>query len=147
MKQKTPTPDHIQWLRLCAKDPTSPARLPGSLGMLTGRDYRALAAIAACWQLYSASDDYGARGALEAVRALLPGMQARPQPLAIVPVHRPRNQLAREGPALKAVYSQAFREYEACDPDGYRIKFARNEATAWEACRKHAKQNAMQRLS
>lgn len=52
------------------------------LGPLTGQDSRALDAIAACWELYSNSDDDGVQGALDAVRALLPAMQRKCWPLA-----------------------------------------------------------------
>jgi len=64
------------WARTCAADPDSPSNLSkGSLGALTGQDTRALDAIVACWGLYAASDKDGQRGALGAVRALLPAMQ------------------------------------------------------------------------
>lgn len=79
---RTTNPKWDQWLRACAKDPTSPARMPGTLGMLTGQDSRALAAIAACWQLYASSDDDGAAAALAAIRALLHGMQPKCRPFA-----------------------------------------------------------------
>lgn len=70
-----------QWLRACSKDPGSPIQLPklgnsgSSLGMPTGQDTRALAAISACWDLYAGSDADGQAGALDAVRALLPALQ------------------------------------------------------------------------
>ena len=71
-------PTWQQWARSCAKDPSSPSELATySLGALTGQDTRALDAIVACWELYSNSDDDGRRGALEAVRALLPAMQEK----------------------------------------------------------------------
>jgi hypothetical protein len=71
------------WARACAADPSSPSKLfKGSLGALTGQDTRALSAIVACWELYSNSDDDGQRGALAAVRALLPAMQASTRWLA-----------------------------------------------------------------
>lgn len=71
------------WLRACTKDPSSPARIAkGALGALTGQDTRAIAAIAACWRLYASSDDDGATGALDAVRALLPAMQPQTRYLA-----------------------------------------------------------------
>jgi hypothetical protein len=79
---KNMNPTWEQWLRACAKDPASPARLPGTLGMLTGQDRRALAAVAACWQLYASSDSDGERAALTAIRALLPGMQEKCRPFA-----------------------------------------------------------------
>jgi hypothetical protein len=64
------------WLRACSKNPNSPAKLaPGALGALTGQDARALAAIAACWELYAGSDDDGQRAAIAAVRHLLPAVQ------------------------------------------------------------------------
>lgn len=66
-----------QWARACAKDPSSPSELGSqSLGMLTGQDTRALDAIVSCWELYACSDEDGQRGALAAVRMLLPAMQA-----------------------------------------------------------------------
>jgi len=77
-----------RWLRACAKDPGTQANLPGCpdrcrrcstcthvLGVLTGQDSRALAAISQCWELYACSDAAGERGALQAVRALLPALQ------------------------------------------------------------------------
>jgi hypothetical protein len=66
------------WLRECSRDPKSRAVVPkGSLGMLTGQDAHALDAIVGCWQLYACGDDAGQRGALAAVRALLPTMQPK----------------------------------------------------------------------
>lgn len=66
-----------QWARACAKDPASRSRLQaGTLAALTGQDTCALNAIVACFELYAISDDDGRRGALVAVRALLPTMQA-----------------------------------------------------------------------
>lgn len=41
-----------------------------------------LAAIAACWELYASGDMGGQRGAIEAVRALLPAMQEKCWPMA-----------------------------------------------------------------
>lgn len=74
MKQMNPK--WLTWLRACAADPESPARIPkGSLGALTGQDKRVLNAIAACWELYMSSDDDGSAAALAAVRTLLPAMQ------------------------------------------------------------------------
>lgn len=64
-----------QWLRACQRDPSTPARMPRSLGALTGQDARALAAISACWELYSNSDEAGANAALDAIRRLLPALQ------------------------------------------------------------------------
>lgn len=65
-----------QWARACAKDPLSPSFLSkAGLAALTGQDTRALNAIVACFELYANSDEEGQRGALEAVRALLPAMQ------------------------------------------------------------------------
>jgi len=68
-----------EWIVACSRDEWSSKRLqlPGSLAMLTGQDCRALGAIAHCWALYAASDEPGGRGALAAVRALLPGLQAK----------------------------------------------------------------------
>jgi len=66
----------MQWARADSKDPSSPSDLgTQSLAALTGQDTRALNAIVACWELYSCSDEDGQRGALDAVRALLPAMQ------------------------------------------------------------------------
>jgi hypothetical protein len=66
-----------QWARVCAADPSSPSLLEkGSLAALTGQDTRALTAIVACLELYASSDDEGRRGALQAIGALLPAMQA-----------------------------------------------------------------------
>ena len=71
-----------QWVRAVERDvqrgdaPYSRTRLfSGCLAALTGQDARALDAIAACFELYSCGDDDGRRGALAAVRALLPAMQ------------------------------------------------------------------------
>lgn len=52
------------------------------LGMLTGQDHRAMAAIAACWELYASGDTEGQRAAIAAIRALLMGMQQKCWPLA-----------------------------------------------------------------
>jgi hypothetical protein len=71
------------WIRNCQRDPSCPMdnpRLP--LAMLTGQDTRALTAIDAAWALYSCSDSDGMRGALAAVRSLLPAMQAQCRPFA-----------------------------------------------------------------
>jgi len=66
-----------KWARACAADPDSPSNLGRqSLAALTGQDTRALNAIVACWELYGSSDDAGRFGALVAIRALLPAMQA-----------------------------------------------------------------------
>ena len=64
-----------RWLRECLRAPSSPTRMPDSLGVLTGQDARALTAISACWELYSSSDDAGQQAALDAVRGLLPALQ------------------------------------------------------------------------
>jgi hypothetical protein len=66
------TPEHLRWLKLNGH----------SLGPLTGQDHRALAAIAACWQLYFSGDTNGQAGAITAVRALLPAMQSKCWPMA-----------------------------------------------------------------
>ena len=64
------------WARACAADPSSPSNIGRhSLAALTGQDVRALNAIVACWELYAAGDGDAQRGALAAVRALLPAMQ------------------------------------------------------------------------
>jgi len=63
-----------QWARAVSTE--TPSKLfKGALGALTGQDARTLEAIVACWELYSNSDEDGMRGALEAVRVLLPAMQ------------------------------------------------------------------------
>ena len=65
-----------QWARAVARDPSSPSKLyREALAALTGQDTRALDAIVACLELYSRSDSDGRRGALAAIRALLPAMQ------------------------------------------------------------------------
>lgn len=72
-----------QWARVCVKDPSSPSRLKkGALAALTGQDVRALNAFVAALQLYSNSDENGERGALAAMRALLPAMQRSTQWIA-----------------------------------------------------------------
>lgn len=77
----------IAWLRSVIKDggymrhPGAPSTPLPSLGALTGQDTRVLEAIAACWQLLSGDDD-AERGALAAVRALLPAMQPQCRPFA-----------------------------------------------------------------
>jgi hypothetical protein len=65
------------WLKACLKDGAPVELGKHSLGMLTGQDKRCLGAIAACWHLYAGGDDDGRRAALEAIRALLPGMQRK----------------------------------------------------------------------
>jgi hypothetical protein len=73
-------PQHwVAWFNACLKDEWSAKqlRLPGALAMITGQDRRALDAIAHCWRLYANSDEAGQRGALAAVRALLPAIQPR----------------------------------------------------------------------
>jgi len=79
---KNMNPKWDTWLRAAIKDENSPVEFRGSLGMLTGQDRRALAAIAACWQLYACSDYDGSTAALAAVRALLLGMQEKCRPFA-----------------------------------------------------------------
>jgi hypothetical protein len=72
-----------QWVRACGSDRSSPSNLTsGSLAVLTGQDARALGAIVACWELYASSDEDGQKGALAAVRALLPAMQEKARFLA-----------------------------------------------------------------
>ncbi len=85
-------PEHwLAWLRACLMDPGSPIRLPrpldpgelprrkvnptAVLGMLTGQDCKALAAVAACWALYAGGDADGKCAAIISVRALTMGMQ------------------------------------------------------------------------
>ena len=67
--------DWLGWLRACYLDRSSPARLPYSLGALAGHDAEVLAAISACWDLYSEADDAGKQAALQAIRSLLPALQ------------------------------------------------------------------------
>lgn len=70
--------DPIEWLTVCADDPSSPARVtPADLAMLTGQDTRALRAIGWCWELYSSSDERGQTAARRAVMCLLHGMQPK----------------------------------------------------------------------
>lgn len=68
-----------KWARACGDDPSSPSVFgkygKNVLAPLTGQDTRALGAIVECWELYACSDEAGQRGALAAVRALLPAMQ------------------------------------------------------------------------
>lgn len=71
-----------KWLRACQRDPSSLARMPGSLGMLTGQDARLLAAISACWELYSGADEAGERAALDAIRCLLMALRPQCRPFA-----------------------------------------------------------------
>ena len=78
-----------QWVRAVGCDvargdaPYSRTRIfSGCLGALTGQDTRTLNAIVACWELYACSDDDGQRGALAAIRALLPAMQSHTRWLA-----------------------------------------------------------------
>jgi hypothetical protein len=72
----------LSWLHASSRDAASPISLPGPLAMLTGHDHRTLGAIAYCWHLYASSDEEGARGALAAVRALLPALQPHCRPFA-----------------------------------------------------------------
>lgn len=65
-----------QWARAVGRDPSSPSALgSNALAALTGQDTCALNAIVAALELYACGDDDGQRGALAAIRALLPGMQ------------------------------------------------------------------------
>lgn len=65
-----------QWARAVGRDLHGPSKLTkDALGALTGQDTRALDAIVACWELHACGDEDGQRGALAAVRALLPAMQ------------------------------------------------------------------------
>jgi len=72
-----------RWLRACLKEENNRVHAKNggslgegvSLGMLTGQDARALGAISRCWDLYAVADEAGQRGALLAVRALLPALQ------------------------------------------------------------------------
>lgn len=74
-------PDWLKWLRAVSKGGTPAGPLP-PLGALTGQDVRALAAIAACWQLLASCDEAGEEAALYAVRALLPALQPGCRPFA-----------------------------------------------------------------
>jgi len=66
----------MQRARAVGKDPKSPSELGSqSLAALTQQDARALNAIVAALELYACSDEDGQRGALMAIRALLPAMQ------------------------------------------------------------------------
>ena len=86
MKNMNPT--WQQWLRGVVKDEQARQRAglaelgPHCLGMITGQDARALAAVAACWQLHASSDEAGAEAALCAAALLLAGMQQCCWPLA-----------------------------------------------------------------
>jgi hypothetical protein len=73
-----------QWVRAIERgDRSTPSLiLRGTLAALTGQDVRAMNAIVACWELYASSDKDGQRGALQAVRALLPALQTSVRPLA-----------------------------------------------------------------
>lgn len=62
----------VRWLRANGHD----------LAGLTGQDARALAAVAHCWELYSVADDAGQHAVIDAVGALLAGMQRKYRPLA-----------------------------------------------------------------
>jgi len=65
-----------QWARAVGRDSGSPSALGSrSLGALTGQDTRALDAIVAALELYACGDEHEQRGALAAIRALLPAMQ------------------------------------------------------------------------
>lgn len=80
-------PEHwLAWLRGCQQqakgNPHHPFEAKGPLGAITGQDARALHAFAACAQLWAASDDDGRRGALHAMRSLLPAMQVCCWPFA-----------------------------------------------------------------
>lgn len=80
MARNLGAPAHwLDWLKACAKDEWSSKRLrlPGHFAMLTGQDVRVLGAIASCWQVYFGGDDDARRGALMAVRALLPALQEK----------------------------------------------------------------------
>lgn len=76
-------PTWNKWLRGVVKDEQARQRAglaelgPHCLGMITGQDSRALAAVAGCWQLYASSDERGAESALCAVVVLLAGMQQK----------------------------------------------------------------------
>lgn len=74
-------PEWLKWLRVAMADGAylattgAPPRPLPKLAVLTGQDMRALAAIAACWQLLASSDEVGEQAALAAVRMLLPALQ------------------------------------------------------------------------
>lgn len=68
----------LAWLRECADDPRSPTGLTrDQLAMLTGQDKKALAAIAACWQLFFGADAEGESAAAYAITVLLQGLQPK----------------------------------------------------------------------
>lgn len=82
--------DWKRWFSAAARDGATSQRLQiprerngrPAFGMLTGQDHRTLAAFAALWDLYAASDELGQRGALQAARAILPGLQEKCHPFA-----------------------------------------------------------------
>lgn len=75
--------DPIAWLRVCARDKTSPAELgPNALGPLTGQDIAALRAIGHCWNLYALGDAAAREASLLAVRNLVATMQPKCRPVA-----------------------------------------------------------------
>jgi hypothetical protein len=76
------TPPWVKWLRAVARNPAEPAGPLPPVAALTGQDFRALAAIATCWELHFAGDGAAQRGAIEAVRSLLPAMQRQCWPFA-----------------------------------------------------------------
>lgn len=79
MNARGKTPEWLKWIRACLKDEWSKKRLQLDvpLAALTGQDHRALGVIAACWELYAASDEDGEEGAIQAIRALLPAIQPK----------------------------------------------------------------------
>lgn len=80
----TAAPKWRSWLRAAMRDPSSPISLPRGLTLaaLTGQDAKTLDAIASCWTLYAGGDLDAERGALAAIRALLPALQPHCRPFA-----------------------------------------------------------------
>lgn len=83
MASNTKRPAWAIWLRGYERGVPNPAlgAIPDLAG-LTGQDTRALAAVAACWELYFASDGDGRDAAILSIAALLVAMQAKYVPLA-----------------------------------------------------------------
>jgi hypothetical protein len=122
----------LDWLRACEEDSHTRAELPGPVAMITGTDAAVLRAIAECWKVAGRGGECQ-RGALVAVRALLPAMQ-------------PKCRLfARELIAFALDWSDRARLWplvacQACDGTGYPPKFGPGKppglggAISCEAC-------------
>lgn len=108
----------IKWLRACAKNPDSPAQLPGDPAMLTGQDFRALEAIVACWELCACADEDGEKAALAAVRALLPALQPKCRPFARELIAFSMDWVDRDRLWLLAAGKCSHVYYPANEPDG-----------------------------